>query len=155
MSTAATENVEQAAKKALAAAVGGATIGVTPAPAPELNGLQLQVPQAPPVYLVVNGFRRWVPNPDTYNNLFKSGATIIQDPHAGVVSEGPALTSGAILAKADGRDPIYLLTNGVKMWIPSPAIFDRYQFDWGKVKTLSTVVIDSIPNGPDIEGPHS
>ena len=86
MSTAATESTEQSAKKFLAAAVGGATIGVTPAPAPQLNGLLLQLPGASPVYLVINGFRCWVPDPTTYNNLFVGGATVVSDLGVGAVS---------------------------------------------------------------------
>lgn len=155
MSTAASQNTEQAARKVLAAAVGGATIGVTPAPAPELNGLLLQLPGAPQVYLVVNGFRRWVPDPGTFGNLFVNGATVVQDIGIGAVSEGAPLTSGAILAQGDASAQVYLVSNGVKMWIPDPATFNRYQFNSANIKLLPQIVIDFLPNGPNIEGPHS
>ena len=155
MSTAATESTEQSAKKFLAAAVGGATIGVTPAPAPQLNGLLLQLPGASPVYLVINGFRCWVPDPTTYNNLFVGGATVVSDLGVGAVSEGAALTSGAILAQGNASPQVYLVSNGVKMWIPSPDIFARYQFNAAQIQVLPQIVIDFIPNGPSLNGPTS
>jgi len=155
MSTAASESVEQSAKKVLAAAVGGATVGVTPAPAPELNGLLLQLPGAAPVYLVINGFRCWVPDSTTFSNLFVNGATIVQDIGIGAVSEGAALSSGAILAQGNASPQVYLVSNGVKMWIPSPAIFTRYQFNSAAIQMLPQIVIDFLPNGPNLDGPTS
>lgn len=155
MSSAASESVEQSAKKFLAAAVGGATVGVTPAPAPQLNGLLLQLPGAAPVYLVINGFRCWVPDSTTFNNLFVSGATIVSDLGVGAVSEGPALSSGAILARGNASPQVYLISNGVKMWIPTPDILNRYQFNGAKIQVLPQIVIDYIPNGPNLQGPTS
>jgi hypothetical protein len=155
MTTAASTNFEESAKSFLAAAVGSATVGITPEPAPQLNGLLLQLPGAAPVYLVLNSFRRWVPSPVTLDRLFVPGRKIISDLGIGTVSEGPALSVNAVLAKADNSDRIYLVTNGVKMWIPSPDIFNRYQFNSSKVVTVPSILIESIPNGPDVEGPHA
>ena len=90
MSTAVSQNLEATTQQALAAAAGTTQAGTTPQPMPELNGLLLQLPGAPQIYLVLNGFRCWVPDPATFNNLFVSGATIIQDINIGVVSQGPA-----------------------------------------------------------------
>ncbi|HKR15473.1 MAG TPA: hypothetical protein VJT15_25625 [Pyrinomonadaceae bacterium] len=153
MTTPATATTEAAAKKFLANAVGTKQIGVTPAPAPELNGLLLQLPGAPQVYLVINGFRRWVPDTGTFNNLFVLGAKIVQDIGIGAVSEGDALSSGAMLIKGSSSVNIYLLSNGVKMWIPSPTIFQINQFNSAAVLTLPQIVVDSIPSGPDIQPP--
>lgn len=153
MSTAVSKDLEATAKAALAAAVGTAQVGITPQPMPELNGLLLQLPGAPPVYLVLNGFRCWVPDTTTFNNLFVSGASIFQDINIGVVSEGPALSSGAVLAQAAGNPTIYLVTNGMKYPIPSPAVFNRYQFNFGTVQVCAPIIINSIPNGPDVQGP--
>ena len=154
MSTA-VANFEAQAKSFLSAAVGSAQVGITPAPAPELNGLLLQLPGAAPIYLVLNGFRRWVPSPATLSQLFVGNPKVIQDIGIGTVSEGPALSVNAVLAKADNSDRVYLVTNGVKMWIPSPDIFNRYQFNGAKIVTVPSILIDSIPNGPNVDGPHS
>jgi hypothetical protein len=150
MSTAVSQNIQASTQQALAA-VAGTAAGSTPQPMPELNGLLLQLPGAPQVYLVLNGFRCWVQDSTTFNNLFVSGATIIQDINIGVVSQGPPLTSGAVLAQASGSAPVYLVSNGVKCWIPTPAIFSRYQFNSGNIQSCAPVIINSIPNGPDVQ----
>ncbi|MET0650291.1 MAG: hypothetical protein ABW208_27095 [Pyrinomonadaceae bacterium] len=58
-----------------------------------------------------------------------------------------------MLAKGDS-DAVYLVSTGVKMLIPNMDIFNRYQFNISKIKKVPQVVIDSIPNGPNLEGPH-
>ena len=154
MSTALSKDLETTTKETLAAAVGTAQVGITPEPMPQLNGLLLQLPGAAPVYLVLNGYRCWVPDPGTFQNLFVSGASIFQDINIGVVSEGPAITSGAVLAQAAGSPTIYFVTNGGKMGIPSPAVFSRYQFN-SKIYVVPPILINLIPNGPDVQGPTS
>ncbi len=62
---------------------------------------------------------------------------------------GLALTSGAVLAKGSGA-PEYLVTNGQKLWIPSPAVFGQFYFNSGKVVTVPDVIINSIPQGLNI-----
>ena len=155
MSTALSKDLETTTKETLAAAVGTAQVGITPEPMPQLNGLLLQLPGAAPVYLVLNGYRCWVPDPGTFQNLFVSGASIFQDINIGVVSEGPALSSGAALIQGAGTPQVYLVTNGVKMWIPTPTIFTRYQFNSAAIQIVSQVVLNSIPTGPDVQGPTS
>lgn len=137
----------------LAAAAGTAQLGATPEPHPELNGLLLQLPGNPKIYLVINGFRCWVPNPTTFNNLFVPGATVTPDVNIGVVSEGPALSDGAVLAKSTVADPVYLVSNGVKRWIPSQEIFSRYQFNGANIQLVAPVIMDSVPSGSNIDGP--
>jgi len=155
MSSAASKTTQQAAQDALAAAVGSAQVGVTSAPMPELNGLILQLPGAAPVYLVLNGYRCWIPDPQTFQNLFNSGATITPSINIGVVSEGAALTSGAVLAQGSASPQVYLVSNGVKMWIPDQATFQRYQFNAAKIQLVPQILMDSIPNGPNVQEPTS
>ena len=154
MSTALSKDLETRTKETLAAAVGTAQVGITPQPMPELNGLLIQLPGAAPIYLVLNGYRCWIPDP-TLANLCVPNPSVFLDINIGVVSEGPAITSGAVLAKAVGTDTIYLVTNGVKMAIPSPDVFNRYQFNWSTVQLVAPVLIDFIPTGPDVQAPTS
>jgi hypothetical protein len=152
MSTpAASTNSEASAKQVLAAA---AASGDTSAPHPELNGQLLQLPGQPAVYLVLNAFRCWVPDPTTFNNLFNPGTKPILDPNIGLISAGTALTSGAMLAKGTASATVYLLTYGVKMGIPSGDVFNAYHFNWSAIQTFPQIVIDSIPTGPNVDGPH-
>ena len=155
MSTAFAKDLATSTKETLANAVGTSQVGVTPEPMPQLNGLLLQLPGAAPVYLVLNGYRCWIPDSTTYNNLFVSGATIVQDINIGVVSEGAALSSGAVLAQASGSPTVYLVSNGEKWGIPSMDIFTRYQFNASNIQSCAPVIINAVPNGPDIQGPTS
>ena len=154
MSAAVSTDLKTTAKDALAAAAGTAQAD-TPSPMPQLNGLLLQLPGAAPVYLVLNGYRCWVPDSSTFSSLFVSGATIVQDINIGVVAEGPAISSGAVLAQANGSPQVYLVTNGQKMWVPSSAIFSRYQFNSSNIDGCAPIIINSVPNGPDLQGPTS
>jgi hypothetical protein len=134
---------------------GTSPAGITPAPAPQYNGTLRQAPNEPPVYLVINGLLCWIPDLQTMTNLITPGAKIVQDPNLAEISVGPQLTSGAVLAKAAGDNPTYLVTNGQKQWVPNPTIWSDYQFNWGMVQTVPFVVIEFVPSGPDLEGPTS
>jgi len=158
MSTTVSTTTEQSIKHALAALAakaGTAQGGLDPEPAPEINGLLLQLPTNPATYLVLNGFRCLVPDPQTMQNLFNNNPTITPDINIGLVAEGNPLTSGAVLVVANGDPTVYLVTNGVKMGIPSPGVFNDYQFNWGKIQTIPLAVLNCIPTGPIVQGPTS
>jgi hypothetical protein len=107
-----------------------------------------------PVYLVMFGTRRHVPDETTYFNLFANWDGIIIDPDLGSIPEGPPLTSGALLMRATGTAPVYLLTNGLKHWVTSQEAMTRYAFDYDKVQEWLPIAVDSIPSGPDINWPQ-
>src|ERR1044072_2721790 len=127
----------------------------TPEPAPQYNGPLRQTPGTPQVYLILNDLACWVPDLTTLGNLFVPGAKIVQDSNLDNIKQGEALTSGAVLAEATGTAPVYLLTNGVKMWIPNWDIFNDYQFNKTNIQLVSPDKINSIPTGPNVEGPTS
>lgn len=151
MSTAANTNTGATTEQLMADAA--AKADAAPTPRPDLNGRLVQVPGLPQVYLVINGYRRWIPDYDTFLNLFPGNATIQSDTGVGLISEGPALSSGAVLAKSSDDVRIYLVTNGMKMWIPSPAIFQLNQFNSATVLTVVPVIMKAVPTGPDIQAP--
>jgi hypothetical protein len=148
MSAAVTKNLETATRDELAAAASKAD---APSPMPELNGLLLQLPGAPTIYLVVNGYRCGLPDQTTYQNLFVPGAMVVQDINIGVVAEGPVITSGAVLVQGSSSPQVYFVSNGEKMWIPTPTIFSRYQFNSAKIQVVAQILVDSIPSGPDVQ----
>ncbi|MBL7259426.1 hypothetical protein [Paractinoplanes lichenicola] len=113
-----------------------------------LSGQRVQAPGGPAIYLVdPEGYRRWIPDPATYDNLFRNWDGVIQDPHLGLIPERDALTSGAFLAIAQPRPQVYLVSNGVKRWITSPAVMDKYNFSWEKIQKVSPLVLDAVPEG--------
>lgn len=134
-----------------------APMGVEPtadfwaAPRPDLNGLRVKLPNRPEIYLIDRGYRRWIPNPATYNNLFRDWNGVVVDINIDEIPLGASITSGAILARADGFAPVYLIDQGMKRWITSPAIMDQYYFAWNRVYVLPPATINSIPSGPNID----
>lgn len=104
-----------------------------------------------PIYLVLNGQLQWIPNPETYNNLFASwNGVVVSDYLVDNVPRGPALTSGAVLARGNAAAPEYLVSNGTKQWIPDPATFNKFAFNAGKVVTVPQIVIDYVPSGRNV-----
>jgi hypothetical protein len=125
-------------------------VGAAPEPHPELNGYLLKLPTADPIYLILDGLRCHVPDMPTFNNLFRDGAQVFPEPLLNMVAEGPPLSLGAILAQAAPDFKWYLVSNGLKRWIPSKTIADLYQFDGKKVGTYPAILLNFIPIGPDI-----
>ena len=59
--------------------------------------------------------------------------------------------SNSYLPKADlikGTGPeVYILENGVRHWIPSPEIFEHFQYKWANIKILPDNLLRSYPLG--------
>jgi molybdate-binding protein len=119
----------------------------------DLNGHRVKHPSAPQVYLIDSGRRRWIPNPATYNNLFRDWDGIIVD--ANLVNSVDAwddIADGALLARAEGTGEVFFIDNRVKRRIISPAAMDRYYFNWGAIRQVPQIVLDAVPGPifPDI-----
>jgi len=114
----------------------------------QFDGMRVKTPNDPKIYLVDQGKRRWIPNPPTFNNLFRNW-----DVYVGIdimsIPEGKQITDGAFLSKGSGPE-VYLIDNGVKRWIISPAVMDKYNFDWNKIVVIPQLAINYIPTGPNI-----
>lgn len=121
-----------------------------PAPRVDLAGLRVKLPNDPAIYLIdPNGYRRRIPDPDTYNNLFRDWNGVVVDIDIDDLPVAAALTSGAVLVRASNAAPVYLLSDGMKRWITSPAVMDKYYFNWARIYVLPPAVVDSAPRGPD------
>jgi hypothetical protein len=112
------------------------------------DGARISTPDGT-IYLVINQQLRWIPNIATYNNLF-SGGSVASVPTVAGYLVGPALTDGAYLAKAGADPKIYLIVDGKKRWITSPAAMTNFGFDWNKIRSLSSAQIAAIPDGLNI-----
>ena len=113
------------------------------------DGLRVKGSANGAIYLIMNGILRWIPNPDTYNSMFASwDGIVINDYLVDSVPSGEPFTSGSTLV-TDGVDPaIYLVTLGVKMWVPSPDVM--VQFNFASPAVVPSVVIQFLQNGPDV-----
>ena len=121
-----------------------------PSPRPDLNGKRLNNPANGKVYLIDQGVARWIPNPGTYNNLFANWSNIIPDVDINLITAGPQITDGAILARPNGGSPIYLVDNGHKRHIANPSTMANYDFNWNTVNVVAGILLNYIPDGPEI-----
>jgi hypothetical protein len=127
-----------------------ASIGMQPdtlVPRPDLNGLRVKLPADPAVYLIDDGLKRHIPDPTTYTNLFRDWNGIIIDININEIPSGSDISIGAVLARGDGTAPVYLIDQGVKRWITSPAAMDKYYFSWDRVVVVPITLLTSIPDG--------
>lgn len=119
-------------------------------PHPELGGLRLRLPQRPEIYLIdPEGFRHWIPDPYTYNRLFRNWSGIYEDPSLFDIADGGPLSHGSTLIRADGTAPVYFVSRHTKRWVTSPAVMNKCNFKWpvgGDV--VAPAVADAIPTGP-------
>ena len=128
-------------------------LGTTPqttVPRPDLAGLRLITPNNPAIYLVDPlGFLRWIPDPATYNNLFRDWNGIVTDVDLINIAQGGPLSSGALLAQGIGTFEVYLVSNAAKRWITSPAAMDKYYFNWDRIVQVPDILVEYIPLGPN------
>ena len=120
-------------------------------PHPELAGRKVRIPGTTPIYVIdQNGYRRFVPFPLTFLNLF--GDVIPSDNmmvagEVGDIAIGPPLDERAILIRGASLEAIYLLDRGTKKLISSPKIMNKYGFDERCIVSVPQVLIDSLPAG--------
>jgi hypothetical protein len=116
-------------------------------PRPDLNGIRMTLPGPSTVWLIDRGYKRGIPNPETYNNLFRDWNGIVVSIDVNEIPSGPNITNGAILATRPGPGTVYLIDNGVKRGILNPAVMDKYHFAWNRIYRVPQIVLDSIPDG--------
>jgi len=120
-------------------------------PHPELAGLRLRLPQQPAIYLIdPEGYRHWIPDPYTYNRLFRDWNGIYDDPNLYDIADGGPLTHGSTLIRADGTAPVYIVSRHAKRWVTSPYVMDKCNFRWPIIQNgdvVAPAVTDAIPSG--------
>ncbi len=130
------------------------TVGIEPKtmlePRPDLNGLRVKSPASDAIYLIDEGYLRWIPNPKTYNNLFRDWNGIIVDIDIHDIPKSDPISDGAILARPSNETPVYLIDNFMKRHITSNAVMDKYYFDWDRVYAVPRILLDFIPTGLSI-----
>src|SRR5262249_36609415 len=63
----------------------------------DLNGLRIKSRNRPEIYLVMSGYRRWIPDPATYNNLFRNWEGVVPFADIDAIPLGAPITPGAVL----------------------------------------------------------
>jgi hypothetical protein len=130
---------------------------------PDLEGQRLKhAGGQDPIYVVIDGILRWIPNLLIFERLFRDWniQQIDLNNITGFNSANPntglyPLPSMTTLVRG-GQPEVYLidyrniLTNDrtlVKRWVPSPAFMDLYNFDWDDIANVRQIIIDAIPKG--------
>jgi hypothetical protein len=129
---------------------GGVVTAASPGPRPDLNGVRCKFSNRPHIYMIDRGYRRHIPNPETYNNLFRDWSGVVVDNDIDEIPEGRAIESGAVLSRGHSTPHVYLVEHGQKRHVTSPSAMDKYHFAWGRVYIVPQVQIDAIPTGPAI-----
>jgi hypothetical protein len=111
-----------------------------PVQRPDLNGLRVQLPGHPEIYLIDEGCKRHIPNPPTFDNLFRNWDGIVQDLNVNDILSGPPIPDGAVLLQAKGAAEVWLIDGHVKRHVTSPAVMDRYNLRWPPTRVDPTVV---------------
>jgi hypothetical protein len=134
----------------------------------DLEGRRVSQFGRAPIYVVIDGFLRWIPNPTTMEALFRDWSHDEMD-LADIIGydeskpDGPCplpLPDSTALVRAAGRPEVYMLdfnnppedTKIVKRHILSPAAMDRYNLSWDKISEMSPVAIDAISEGIPMTG---
>jgi hypothetical protein len=128
---------------------------------PDLVGNTIRDKNDPNVYLIdvdylsggnpIAGVRRHVPDPDTAGNLWGNKWPTDEVVDAGEITLGPDVSPGAFLATPiEGGGAIYFMDQGRHRHVTSPAKMDQYHFDWNRVVRVPQVLLDWLPQGPDI-----
>jgi hypothetical protein len=122
------------------------------APRPDLAGARIQQSGAPALYLVdVDGTLHHVPDPTTYNNLFRDWNGIQQLSNISGITVGQELSSGAHLAIAqETLVKVYLIDNNSKRWVTSQAVMDKFYFNWNQIQKVPQSTLDALHDGPPL-----
>jgi hypothetical protein len=117
------------------------------APRPDLTGRRLKRPDHPAVYMVDMGYKRLIPDPVTYNNLFVDWTSVATDIELDELPDGPFLSAGAMLVRAAGSEQVFMVDRGTKRPIAGEAAMTLHGFNARKILDLPKIVVDAIPAG--------
>jgi len=123
-------------------------------PRPEFNGKRFRGADKLAVYLVDRGELRHIPSQTTFDLLFGADWANVRvgDPDMNSIPFGRPLAEGTYLARAEGREDIYLISPfGVKRRLQDKTTLEKYNFDQSKIKRLSVQELDSFLEGPPVE----
>jgi CHAT domain len=118
------------------------------------DGSLIKSADADPIYVMQEGQKRWIPDPETFDAYgFDWGRVQVRLARAldaiPTSSPLPSCRNGSLIRIA-GTDPIYVMQQGQKRWIPDAETFNAHGFDWGGVQEGLPGDLDEIPTGPPL-----
>ncbi|OGZ33670.1 MAG: hypothetical protein A2Y98_01920 [Candidatus Portnoybacteria bacterium RBG_19FT_COMBO_36_7] len=106
----------------------------------DCEGCLLQSSSSPDVYIIINGKKRHIPSAQAFERMRLRWQEIRR--------VGQEILDAFLedeLIRAEGTPQVYIIINGFKRHIPSPAVFSSYGFNWGDISTVSASVLADYP----------
>jgi len=110
----------------------------------------------PEVYVLENGVRRWIPNPEVFEHFRYKWTNVkrISDIALRAYIQGDDLDKyddypEGTLLKGSGPE-VYLIELGKRRWIPNPAIFEGLDFGWKYIYDIDNDDLDDIKQGDNL-----
>jgi hypothetical protein len=124
-----------------------------PQPGPYPEGTLLKTSDHPEVDIISGRERRWIPDPQTFNYMgLNSGAIVtVSDAVWAAVPAGPPLPSrsdGTLLKGS--TDPVYVMQNGQRHWIPDAITFNLMGYSWTAIQVVADNDLNAIPLGTQV-----
>lgn len=119
----------------------------SPSPGDRLGGDVVRDPGTGRVFVIVDGQRRYIPDPTTQLLLglttplprTLNSAELARYPEGAAL---PALAEGSLISAANG--PIYAIRNGQRVWVRSLAEFVEQGYRWDAVQAVEERVLRSL-----------
>ena len=93
------------------------------------------------VFMVVNGIRHHIPNPDIFLDYGFAWSDVKDVPQATI--DQYRLVR---LIRESGQPKIYYLSSfGIKKWVPTADIFNSYNNNWADIQVISKKEMESYP----------
>jgi hypothetical protein len=112
----------------------------------QFNGMRVMLPNKGTVFVVEGGKKRGIPNARTYRNLFRSWKGIHVSMYVANIPDGRIIQNGAHLFTGNTHH-VYILDHGRKRHIVGPPVFNKYHFDWKKIRKYPGAIVKGIPTG--------
>ena len=117
---------------------------------PDLNGRCIKHPDRVRVFFVDRGQKRHVLDVETFHRIFRNWR-VDDEPEVDAIEDGPDVALGAaIIGVGEPPGAIYLIDDGCKRHVVSPAVLERYNFRH-PFAIVPEIVVRFIPDGPPIE----
>lgn len=114
-----------------------------------LNGQRVCLEEDGPIFLVMGGLMRWIPDESTYLGLFgEQWARYLVSPSR--IFFGLELLPGTSLIAAPDKPDIYLVDLGKRRRIAQSSIMERYSFPWNRVRIVPQRTLAAVAEGPPI-----
>ena len=116
----------------------------------------------PEVFVITNGKRRHVKDPDAFarlgydwNNLIVIPDTDVEqyDLDENALDSGAEAPEGALL-RVEGDPKVYVVEGGRRKHVPNPDVFAARGLRWDHVQLVGTDVVDELPVGDDLNYPN-